>query len=94
MADTKHTWTVDKKNKPTGSIAIIKDESQAIIADVWPCGTTEDSLSHARLIAAAPDLLAACKAAAPYLTTQRHADTGETHPFYLIKDAIAKAEGN
>ena len=50
--------------------------------------------ANACLIAAAPDLLAACKAALARLDRLYDDGTGEHSPAYLqVKAAIAKAEG-
>jgi hypothetical protein len=69
------------------SIVIIGDEGS-------DCGvqgaTLEEAAANARLIAAAPDLLAALKA----LCAAYEACNGEDHPAYaLARAAILKAEG-
>lgn len=46
------------------------------------------------LIAAAPDLLEACKAAEKLFTaTLAHPEANDRHPIHVIRAAIAKAEG-
>lgn len=84
---------------------VIKHGSQSI-ADVRGCeldDTTTHSLANARLIAAAPDLLAALKLALPCVEYAEieTASKGqnEAHDKCLsalewIREAIAKAEGN
>jgi len=49
---------------------------------------TKEDVANARLIAAAPDLLAACKTALRHLC-----DTDACHEGKLVRAAIAKAEG-
>ena len=59
------------------------------------CGDTTaepgDGLANARLIAAAPDLLNACRQAADWI--DRHRVSGALGVYDLARAAIAKAEG-
>lgn len=76
-----------------------------IVANVTPAGTLHDATvcaANARLIAAAPDLLAACKAALPEIEQEREQREYSGNDEYiegmrsienLIAAAIAKAEG-
>ena len=50
----------------------------------------EDRNANAQLIAAAPDLLAACQLLLPYGDHYRY-KTGEPNPYDVLKAAIAKA---
>lgn len=55
---------------------------------------TNDAIANARLIAAAPDLLAACEAMTEHLsTTFPPYGTGQS-PYDKIRAAIAKAKGS
>lgn len=59
-------------------------------------GEREEADANARLIAAAPDLLAALKDAVEYLELQLECsgeDTGETAMIRLFQKTIAEAEG-
>ena len=87
----KHTpgpWHVEKWEYPKETKLIIQNGNDATceILDLWCMDDrTEERDANARLIASAPDLLAACKNA---LT-----DGDELRAMNMIKAAIAKAEG-
>ena len=95
---TPGPWTVrDNRNNTLGIDAHEPDGSYCQPARVN--GNASDSVygpvtwANARLIAAAPDLLAALKAAAAYYEMLERA-TGVTHGVLAeIRAAIAKAEG-
>lgn len=60
--------------------------------DVCPVRSTVDGSDDARLIAAAPDLLAACEAASSFLRDCRTHDADRVG--YLVRAAIARATGD
>jgi hypothetical protein len=66
-------------------VGIITD-SRGYIADVWFRDSWEQSDANAHLIAAAPDLLAACKLALAQ-------DADDDTIFNALAIAVAKAEG-
>lgn len=90
MSDAKHTpapWS-DSGNEP--DYWPITDANGYLIANVWR--DTESGKSNARLIAAAPDLLAACEAALDVIT--RYEPQPERLEIWgQLKDTIAKAKG-
>jgi hypothetical protein len=61
------------------------------IADTWLRGDCGDAEANARLIAAAPDLLVACKEALDFVHDMNAANRQARRQ---ILDAIAKAEGD
>lgn len=91
MENTAHTpgpWTVDTDTRD-GAVTLVFDANAELVADTAPdeledrAACRAECESNARLIAAAPDLLAACEALDP--------DFISVHPF--IAAAIAKARG-
>lgn len=87
MSHTPGEWRVTKGYR--GSITV-RDASGAPIAEVWRTGEQRDE-GDARLIATAPDLLAACIAAADMLDVAEFPEGAAT--VALVRAAIAKAEG-
>lgn len=80
-------------------IAVLKFKGNAIAIpeSSYSCPSLTSQKKNARLIAAAPDLLEACKAALPNYPQLTYAHNGKDeyapHPVYVIlKAAIAKAE--
>ena len=64
-----------------------------VIARVTRVLTDEtEAIDNARLIAAAPELLAACKLAAPHISTCIDAFSGAGEVYEILTDIIAKAE--
>ena len=64
------------------------------VPDPAASGTT---VSNAQLIAAAPELLAACQAVMPILRAYIHPDQFDGHAaraMILVRDALAKAKGD
>jgi hypothetical protein len=60
------------------------------VAEVYYTDLPEGA-ANSRLIAAAPDLLAACKAGESFL--RMIGEPAPPHPWMQLRDAIAKAEG-
>ena len=91
MTHTPGPWKVQKtrSNRPITMIMTV-DKQGAVICDMNKIGGN-DIDADARLIAAAPDLLAACKLALEYTGWHYHAGAQEAHD--ALKAAIAKAEG-
>lgn len=82
-AHTPGPWTTSKLGNPYDQFAIYADDqSNALV-----CNSVEGE-SNADLIAAAPDLLAACHAVEE---AQRGGDYGQA--FDMVRAAIAKADG-
>lgn len=54
------TWTHQDWNSEGFPFAV-KRKDGGMIASLWQNGTIDDTEANARLVAAAPDLLAACK---------------------------------
>ncbi|MCE5333309.1 MAG: hypothetical protein LLG06_01840 [Desulfobacteraceae bacterium] len=81
---------------------VLVESPEWIIADVWPLEATSTTfkktqMANAHLIAAAPDLLAACKAV---LWNVEHTDVGKytvdnngRTVEQVLREAITKAEG-
>lgn len=91
MTNAQHTpgpWLVTDENLPHGpKPTLITYLGVPIGKALDNCDSVEETYANARLIAAAPELLAACIAALPFLT-RLHADT-----YKQVFDAIAKARG-
>lgn len=84
-----------------GNLGIYPESSNDCIAVVWGCESNADA--HARLIAAAPDLLAACKMAQIAIANWRDNKPivfdGKTYnleevKYCFIDEAIAAATNN
>lgn len=78
-------WNFSLKNAGNGFI--VRDCAEAMICDVFMTNRHEIAEARGRLIAAAPDLLEACKAAREYL------NVAEKSMLAKLDAAIAKAEG-
>ena len=96
MEHTKGKWSVS-------SATIVCDESARIIANCCPIGIPEldtpllEAITNARLIAAAPDLLEACKAGLKFLDSLPNsyylcAKQNKEAATSIFAKAIAKAE--
>lgn len=68
---------------------ITADDSSGFLIAECPANMP-DAIKHARLIAAAPDLLEACRIALPYLGDVLFADDPD---YTAVHNAIAKATG-
>ena len=68
------------------------EETPLIIAFVWTEGNEVTQAANAKLIAAAPDLLEACKQAIKILDAEKEACGIYKANYELIQAAIAKAE--
>lgn len=83
----------------THSVVATIDGKEIIIASVWYNPRTHEGFHDARLISAAPDLLAAAKEALDFISaTFENLTTGEIEgdagePLAALYSAIAKAEG-
>lgn len=115
MEETKHTpgpWRVSKITNDVSvcgqRIDCFEVESPkdccwiAQVQNHTACTATEPGNANAHLIAAAPDLLKACKEAIPWICLATARDPETTHPQALVNakedldlamKAIAKAEG-
>ena len=85
-------WTSSVTTRP-----VTRDDGQCCAVLGHKCyGETQDeALANARLIAAAPDLLAACEAALPYLQEawKRDGIGGQFEMMDALRNAIASAKG-
>jgi hypothetical protein len=91
---------------PTWAYIPVHDAKHNLVCSIYPpkYGTREEALANARLIAAAPDLLATTKAAEGYLLNAKiDLETGATKAtaiktieggLRVLRAAIAKAEGS
>jgi hypothetical protein len=68
--------------------SFVRDNHKNVIADVW-----QDSISNLRLIAAAPDLLAALIAIRNQLSSGNVVASDVSHALAIARAAVAKAEG-
>ena len=104
MTNTKHTprpWrTIESTNTTTRTVVGPDFPGQGYIADVNLCRTNDaqdvDGEANARLIAAAPELLAACQALLDGILFTRGASMSEDRWRTLTtiaRQAINKAEG-
>jgi hypothetical protein len=97
MSETKHTpgpWVICRESDELGTIGMpvcrMEDDNAIVIGCPQDWGPTIDNLkADCRLIAAAPDLLEACKLSLPYLNYS--ADGSGDNDCEAIKAAIAKA---
>ena len=95
QAHTPGPWCVDEGNGPGYNVYVVKD--QANDADPY-CDMTiechgeghETNKANARLIAAAPELLEACK---EFVRKVECGEARSTRSYKQMKEAIAKAEG-
>jgi hypothetical protein len=96
MKTAQHTpgpWHIEKQRAPNGATYYRihdTDDIRAVIAQVIGDGRIEYH-ENVRLIAAAPDLLAALQDLANYVGGW---DEPSSHPCGKARDAIAKALGN
>lgn len=96
---SKHTpgpWrTIESANKTTRTVVGPDFPGQGYIADVNLCRTNDaqdvDGEANARLIAAAPELLAACRKVIEHRAKEYLDNTIE--PYVSLANAINKAEG-
>ena len=107
--EAKHTpgpWSVDRDEHETvirGIYPCNIGTIEPLVCTVNPykpvggikCGCGGDPDANARLIAAAPDLLAACEAALPYLQEawKRDGIGGQFEMMDALRNAIASAKG-
>lgn len=92
MSYTKGEWTIINKKKTfSGNIEVREAVDEFGTTYVADCGDHKKSEVNARLIVAAPDLLAACKAALEYLTLSSKLDWDNILTPQL-EAAIAKAQ--
>lgn len=96
MSKTKHTpgpWKVGEENEfEAYEFVSITTESGVQIGDVSSDGCVDDEThANARLIAAAPDMLAALKQIESEMRAGLGSSYGETRE--AVRRAIAKAEG-
>jgi hypothetical protein len=91
---SKHTgflWVVEDETGSEHGGYFVYDRSTddaLIIAETWDIGEPGDYIGNARLIAAAPDLLAICKAIADSPTS----NILRSEIYMTLRGAIAKAE--
>lgn len=93
--DTKHTpgpWRASGGSLTVPKCHVLSGSGKASYALAHVFGETEvERMANARLIAAAPELLEACKAALP--TLAREYPIGKSALSKQVQIAIAKAEG-
>jgi hypothetical protein len=108
MKTQKHTpgpWAVETNLNEYGSPLNVNKDAATTIASCdgdSGVGDSKEAEANARLIAAAPDLLAALRRAVPWLgkliADNGHADSAAPNDaigaLRQAEDAIAKAEGN
>ena len=84
-----HLWSTSQTDERRG-----QGSGQGVSSSVRAMSTTANALSptyaDAALIAAAPELLAACKAAQQFM--ELIGNPAPPHPWMQIRDAVAKAE--
>ena len=95
--ETKHTpgpWDFDDLRSDGGNLEIVGG-NDVCVADVDPDGSDDEVMANARLIAAAPDLLAACArwvSEAEKFASVNGFNLNDTGTAYAqVKAAIAKA---
>jgi hypothetical protein len=102
MSETKHTpgpWVVVTEDGSIGSVAAADGSAvaQAQIRGTLKKPNNEERRANAHLIAAAPELLKACKAALPYLRNHigmtLDEGPGDRIALDMCEEAIAKATG-
>ncbi len=86
---TPGPWKVDDRD--AGYAACVKSSGNHMLADIWPCGTIEDSLANAQLIAAAPDMLEAIRECLKCLFLFEEFDPVKAND--ILTWALEKAEG-
>lgn len=96
MANTQHTpgpWEIEGQFDDELGVEIVNRGEERYICEVAPFTEewTDEEIANAHLIAAAPDLLEACKAAKKYLEPDL-VEPGRT-VFWALVAAITKAEG-
>jgi hypothetical protein len=89
-----HTNTPWHVGKRAADIAIYGQKGEEIAKILGFFNSDDENKANARLIASAPDLLAACKAALALMQepdADEHFDAIKLE--YMLEDAISKAEG-
>jgi hypothetical protein len=105
VESTRHTPGPWLREKRSATDAILAGEHVTVIAEVYgrSSGHNETCIANARLIAAAPDLLEACRGARPYIYDmikrgalpegEDDSHFGDVQALKAINAAIDKAEG-
>lgn len=99
MSYTPGTWTAQERGAGVISDVRVEGNPRLLICEIVGQETTAESDANARLIAAAPDLLEACRGIlARYLSLAGSGDCGFWNPeeeswVITVRAAIAKAEG-
>jgi hypothetical protein len=91
---TQHTpgpWTYTPHGAGESG-CLIRAARQAIVAEAWPVAADGQQSANAALIASAPDLLAALRLAAGFLTAN-YSDADMPDILPSVRAAIAKATG-
>jgi hypothetical protein len=95
MSETKHTpgpWTFNKDRYHERNIRAA--DGAPLVRDDYECPIWPDNDADWLLMAAAPNLLAACKLARAYLNVCLGAPTWDgENPYTALDSAISKAEG-
>lgn len=98
---TQHTpgpWSIEGRNKVNVKISD-KSGFTCVHAQIWFPKQIKQAQANARLVAAAPELLKACKEAVHFIWEIQEQTTPEERQhkvnlaFFMLRDAIAKAEG-
>lgn len=98
MTHTKGPWNIDRNNVHAGTIATLYGCRDNTYVDIWSTNWPENAEqqdANALLIAAAPELLAACKAALRgfrLLILANDLTDEEREQIQLLQSAITKAE--
>ena len=92
MKHTPEPWTVDDL-RPDGNLEIVGGDD-VLVAEVDPNGSEKEVSANAALIAAAPDLLAACEGIMGLLDADLDAVAAWQKEADAVRAAIAKAKGN
>ena len=92
---TPGPWAVERVDYAAHSAYRVFNDELGVVAEIKSTDSGDEELPNARLIAAAPDLLAACNGLVGLvqLIQRREPELQTNHRFIDALAAIAKAEG-